>query len=119
LGKTEIDLQVEEFNAYIKVQERHLEIAKALETLKATEAYKLVFDQIFIKEQSESLLEQLVNPNISLVDREDKDDVMRKLDLIRLFNVYFGTGGFIESNGARAKEDIDNKDVILEEMREA
>lgn len=112
------ELEIEDFKEYLKEQERHLEIAEALETLRATRAYQLVFEEVFIKEQSENLLKKLIDPSISLTEVEDKDSIIRKLDMIRLFNVYLGAGGFIESNGSFAKEFISNKDSILEEMRE-
>jgi NADPH:quinone reductase-like Zn-dependent oxidoreductase len=116
LDSTELDLQIKEFNDSLKVQERNLKIAEALKTLKATDAYQLVFDQVFIKEQSESLFKQLTDPSVSLADIGSSEDILRKLDTIKLFKSYMS---FIESNGAFAKDVIDNKDIILEEMREA
>lgn len=114
---SELEIEIKQFNDDLVNEERHLKLYKSLQSLRSNDDFKLVFEQVFIKEQSEELLDKLINPNISLVELEDKSDIITKLDLIRLFNEYFGVNGTIENRGILAMDRITNKDQILEEIR--
>ena len=100
----------------IEVDTRLVEAGKALDRIKKTEDYKLVFEDSYLKAESERLFTILVSGNINQARAEDMEV---RLSAIRYFNLMFGNEEFsvtgkIEIEAINAAENLkENKEYLV------
>jgi len=103
-----IDEQIAQIDADIVVQEQKVARAEALERMKKTDDYKLVFEEGYIGEEAKRVFSILTDPRVTKPD--DKTTYMNQLETIRGFGTYVGTDlykGTVAITGLNAKKDID------------
>jgi len=103
-----IDEQIAQIDADIAVQEKKVARAEALERMKKTDDYKLVFEEGYIGEEAKRVFGVLTDPRVTKPD--DKTTYTNQLETIRSFSTYVGTDlykGTVVITGLNAKKDID------------
>lgn len=105
-----IDEQIAAIDASIEDQEWLIARHEALERLKQTDDFQLVFEEGYLQHEADRVFNLLVDPRT--VKPDDRDNYIGQLDTIKNFGRYVGVPGYIGTvaisyrNAKKAKDDM-------------